>query len=68
MPIMNGVDAASAIRREEERSAIPRVVIIGVTGNALSEDLLDFKLAGCDEVFVSGTQINFHSLKNITVS
>lgn len=48
---MSGVDAVLAIRQEEERSALPRVVIVGVTGNALTEDLLDFKLAGCDEVF-----------------
>jgi len=49
---MSGVDAVMAIRQEEERSVLPRVTIVGVTGNALTEDLLDFKLAGCDEVIL----------------
>jgi len=57
MPIISGVETVSAIRREEDRLAFPRVVIVGVTGNAISEDLLEFKLAGCHEVMIDDVLI-----------
>ena len=61
MPRMTGVEATAAIRSRERATqqrpsttaglapAAP-VRIFGVTGNALSEDVAEFKRAGCDEV------------------
>ena len=45
---MNGIDATAAIRKLGEFGG--KVVIIGVTGNALAEDVAQFITAGCDEV------------------
>jgi CheY-like chemotaxis protein len=60
MPGMNGVEAVRAIREldpivDQKR----RVIIFGLTGNALSEDVSEFIEAGCDEVFVPSRQENY---------
>lgn len=48
---MNGVEACKLIRSNEAAitETIP-LAILGVTGNALSEDVSEFTSAGCDEV------------------
>lgn len=49
MPRMTGVESARKIR-EVSSAGIEKPLIFGVTGNALSEDVSEFKLAGCNEV------------------
>ena len=49
MPVMNGIDATALIRQMGEFGKSVR--IIGVTGNALTEDVAKFINAGCDEVY-----------------
>lgn len=46
MPVMDGVEATRAIRAEFGT----RFVIVGLTGDALGEDLVSFKAAGLDDV------------------
>ncbi len=50
MPVMNRIDATVAIRKLGEFGK--NVCIIGVTGNALAEDLAQFIAAGCNEVCI----------------
>jgi len=52
MPVMNGIEATKAIRLLGEFGA--HVRIIGMTGNALTEDVEKFISAGCDEVCPHG--------------
>ncbi len=53
MPIMTGVDATRAIRLQEQQLGRKNpCVIIGITGNALSMDMEEFMVAGCNHVFV----------------
>jgi CheY-like chemotaxis protein len=47
MPVMNGLEAAKAIK-----ASYPCMKIIGVTGNALKTDLDNFVEAGADKVMV----------------
>jgi CheY-like chemotaxis protein len=47
MPVMNGLEAAKAIK-----VSYPCMKIIGVTGNALKSDLDNFVEAGADKVMV----------------
>jgi signal transduction histidine kinase/DNA-binding NarL/FixJ family response regulator len=47
MPVMNGKDAARAIRRNEETRHRP---IIALTAHALEEEIRDIRAAGCDDV------------------
>jgi len=48
---MTGIEATSMIRRTDRESGSKSWRrIIGLTGNALSEDVSEFVLAGCDEV------------------
>ena len=46
MPIMNGVDCTRKLRKHEYEN-----IIIGLTGNALDEDVAEFTDAGADTVF-----------------
>jgi CheY-like chemotaxis protein/signal transduction histidine kinase len=48
MPIMMGVDAAKVMREE----LLYDGVILGVTGNALEEDIRQFKSNGADEIII----------------
>lgn len=50
MPNMNGMEATSLIRQAELAKGRSGLCIIGLTGNALSEDVAEFRLSGCDEV------------------
>jgi two-component system autoinducer 2 sensor kinase/phosphatase LuxQ len=60
MPRMTGVEATPVIRRREKHKRqlaasngdeLPKpVLIFGITGNALTEDVEEFKESGCDEV------------------
>lgn len=47
MPVMNGLESTRLIREQFG----DRVVIVGVTGDALPADLREFKDAGLDDVF-----------------
>lgn len=64
MPHMNGVEAAAAIRRQDfksGRSDGPR--ILGLTGNAGSEDVAQFRQSGCDDVLTKPMRLDiFKSL------
>lgn len=56
MPVMNGLDATRAIqelaRQSDKLPDSERIVIIGVTGNGLEEDIDAFKEAGAEEVML----------------
>jgi CheY-like chemotaxis protein len=47
MPVMDGLDAARALRRLEQRADVPR--IIALTANALPRDRAACLAAGCDD-------------------
>ena len=55
MPIMNGPTCVSELRKRGYE-----VVIIGITGNVLPDDINFFKLQGADEVLLK--PINYNSL------
>jgi CheY-like chemotaxis protein len=46
MPVMSGYEAAAALRSEHGYAGL----IIGVTGNAMAEDMARFRACGCDVV------------------
>jgi signal transduction histidine kinase/CheY-like chemotaxis protein len=46
MPVMSGYEAAAALRSEHGYGGL----IIGVTGNAMAEDVARFRACGCDAV------------------
>ena len=50
MPRMNGVEATRQIRSNDLKVGRGGTLIFGLTGNALSEDVSEFKLSGCDEI------------------
>lgn len=50
MPVMDGMTATRLLR---ERGIV--VPIVGVTGNALDEDIRSFVAAGANEILVSHT-------------
>lgn len=54
MPIMTGVEATKLIRAKYGAS----ILVFGVTGNALSEDVAEFKQAGCNEVLLKPLDFN----------
>jgi len=58
MPIMNGVDATKALRLK----GFPNL-IVGVTGNAMEEDVSIFMDAGAD--FVVAKPLKKHDIENI---
>lgn len=49
MPIMNGYQAAEAIRQMDQRKDVHTIPIIAVTANAFVEDILTAKAAGMNE-------------------
>jgi hypothetical protein len=49
---MNGVDAVRAIRKHENDYGRRNARIVGVTGNALSDDVEEFIGAGCNKVIM----------------
>ncbi|MGB5735151.1 MAG: response regulator, partial [Thiohalocapsa sp.] len=49
MPIMDGLAAARAVREREHRDGLPRVPIIAVTANAMSDDRESCLQAGMDD-------------------
>ena len=49
MPIMNGYQAAEAIRQMDHRKDVHTIPIIAVTANAFVEDILTAKAAGMNE-------------------
>lgn len=65
MPIMDGVEATRQIKQHAEASGV-EVLIFGVTGQGLMEDVRLFKAAGADEVFVKPLETTkmLHCLQN----
>ena len=62
MPRMSGLEAVAAIRKSKREQQTDlqtedRLIIFGVTGNALTEDVEEFKRAGCDEVLTKPLQL-----------
>lgn len=53
MPIMNGIVLASELRKRKYPN-----IIVGVTGNALDEDVVDFVDAGVDVVLTKPLKLN----------
>ena len=49
MPVMDGLDAARAIRERERKSKIKRIPIIAVTANAMKGDREKFLASGMDD-------------------
>eukprot|EP01041_Mallomonas_annulata_P000687 gene687-1316_t len=58
MPVMNGVEATKALRREGYRH-----IIVGVTGNVLEDDIREYLAAGAD--FIIGKPLKKPSLDMI---
>lgn len=52
MPVMNGPAATQNLRQEG-----CKVVVIGATGNVLSEDVSFFKSSGADDVFAKPLKV-----------
>ena len=50
MPEMNGIEAASAIRRRERETGRSRTPIIAVTANAMTHQVAEYHAAGMDGV------------------
>jgi CheY-like chemotaxis protein len=48
MPVMDGLEAAQAIREREARLRLPRVPIVALTANAFEEDAERSLAAGMD--------------------
>ena len=57
MPIMNGYQAAEAIRQMDRRKDVHTIPIIAVTANAFVEDILTAKAAGMNEHIVKPVDI-----------
>jgi signal transduction histidine kinase/CheY-like chemotaxis protein len=56
MPVMGGLDATRAIRKEEERLGRPKIPIIGLSGNARKEYLSNALDAGMNSYIVKPYQ------------
>jgi CheY-like chemotaxis protein len=56
MPNMTGVEATAEIREKQGNS---NLIIFGLTGNALSEDMEEFKNAGCNEVLIKPLNFDY---------
>jgi signal transduction histidine kinase/ActR/RegA family two-component response regulator len=48
MPVMDGIEAARAIRAEEKKARRPRTPIVALTANALSHQVAEYMAAGMD--------------------
>jgi len=55
LPLMDGVDAAKAIRLWEEKSQRSKCLIFGLTGSLSNEDLDRYKSAGMNGCIAKGT-------------
>ena len=64
MPVMNGLDATKSIK-----SLLETIRIVGVTGNALKNEIDSFLDAGADKVMVKPLNLEdfFHYLSDLTV-
>ncbi len=52
MPGMSGIEVAKKVRENEHYGTSAALAIIGITGNALQEDVEEFLRAGADHVLV----------------
>jgi CheY-like chemotaxis protein len=50
MPVMDGIDAVTRVRRWEQEHARPRTPVIGVTASAFAEEVEQCRRAGMDEI------------------
>jgi CheY-like chemotaxis protein len=57
MPELSGVDATRRIRAEEAEVGRPRVPIVGLTANAMSHQLKEYRAAGMDEVLTKPIEL-----------
>jgi CheY-like chemotaxis protein len=58
MPVMDGIQAASEIRRREAKGHLPHIPIIAVTGNARIEQIDRGQIPGC--YFLTGSAVSRH--------
>ena len=49
MPVMGGVEAATAIRALERNRGLPRTPIIALTADAMTHQVAEYLAAGMDE-------------------
>jgi signal transduction histidine kinase/ActR/RegA family two-component response regulator len=57
MPVMDGVTASQAIRREEAQTGRPRTPIIALTANVMREQVEGYRAAGIDDVVAKPIEI-----------
>lgn len=57
MPVMDGIEATRQIKQVAQDQGVD-VLVFGVTGQGLSEDVRIFKAAGADEVFMKPLDFN----------
>jgi CheY-like chemotaxis protein len=57
MPVMDGVTASQAIRREESQTGRPRTPIIALTANVMREQVEGYRAAGIDDVVAKPIEI-----------
>jgi two-component system, sensor histidine kinase len=48
MPVMDGIEAAKTIRKQERKQRRPRTPIVALTANALSHQVEEYLAAGMD--------------------
>ena len=48
MPVMDGIEAARAIRAREQQAGRPRTPIVALTANAMAHQVADYIAAGMD--------------------
>ena len=58
MPIMNGKDATITIRNSGEGEKGKSIPIIGMTANALTEDIDDFKKSGFSDILIKPISVD----------
>jgi signal transduction histidine kinase/ActR/RegA family two-component response regulator len=58
MPIMDGVEATRAIRREEGRLGRRRVPIVAVTASLLEQETANYQAAGMDDVLPKPIEVS----------
>jgi signal transduction histidine kinase len=57
MPVMDGPEAARAIRAEEQAQGRPRTPIVALTANAMTHQHADYLAAGMDQVVAKPLQL-----------